>query len=61
MSFRQAPVIKVRYGFFFLFLNQNMCFGTQKNRLHETVLLSTKHMFKFTDKKIMIVLCQTIA
>ena len=28
--------------------------GTQKNRLNETVLLSTKHMFKLVDKKIII-------
>ena len=30
--------------------------GTQKNRLNETVLLSTKHMIKLMDKKIITIL-----
>ena len=33
--------------FFFLFLNQNIsCFGYSKNRVNETVLLSTTNMCK---------------
>ena len=35
--------------------------GTQKNRLNETVLLSTKHMFKLMSKDINEIVCaQTI-
>ena len=42
LSCLSGPQIKMR-KLFFLFLNQNICcVGTQKNRLNETVLLSTK-------------------
>ena len=40
----------------FLFLNKTYVVGTQKNRLDETVLLSTKKMFKLIDKKNIVVL-----
>ena len=37
---------------FFLFLNQNICLGTQKNRLIETVSFEhPKHMFKLMGKE----------
>ena len=37
----------------FLFLNQNIWLGCQKNRLNETVLLTPKHMLKLAVKKIL--------
>ena len=41
----------------FLFLNKTYVVGTQKNRLNETVLLSTpKHMLKIMGKKIFTIL-----
>ena len=38
-AFSNKCVTKI---FFFFFHNQTICFGTQKNRLNETVLLSSK-------------------
>ena len=40
----------------FLFLNQNICCGYSKNRLSETVLLSTQNMLKLMAKTIFIIL-----
>ena len=37
----QAPRIECNQKLIFLFLNQTYVLGTQKNRLNETVLLST--------------------
>ena len=38
------PDKSVKLDFFVLFLNENICCGTQKNRLDKTVLLSTKNI-----------------
>ena len=40
----------------FLFLNQNIVVGTQKNGLNEMVLLSTQNMLKLMGKKIFTIL-----
>ena len=41
------PLVQSVYQkIFFLFLNQNIVVGTQKNSLNETVLLSTKKYVK---------------
>ena len=46
---------------FSYFSTKTYVVGTQKNRLNETVLLSTqKHMFKLMDKKTITFLCSKI-
>ena len=40
----------------FLFLNRNIFLGSQKNRLNETVLLSSLNMLKLMDKKMFTIL-----
>ena len=42
------------------FLTKTYVVGTQKNRLNETVLLSTQNMFKLMGKKIMTILCSKV-
>ena len=49
----QAPVAEF---FFYYFSTKTYVMGTQKNRLDETVLLSTQNMFKLMNKKIIITL-----
>ena len=53
------PLVKRVTKLFFLFLNQNICcwYSNSKNRLNETVLLSTENiMLKLMGKKIFIIL-----
>ena len=60
-------VFSVKQNLIFLFLNRNM--GTQKNRLNETVLLSTKNIYQnwwvrkylqFTIKDLLIKICDIL-
>ena len=50
----------VTENYFSYFSTKTYVVGTQKTRLNETVLLSTKNMFKVMGKKIMTILCSKI-
>ena len=53
----QSPNKSVYWKSIFYFSSKTHVLGTQKNRLNETVLLSTQNMFKLMGKKLISILC----